>query len=166
MITKYNSIVVGAFAYTIIDFFFLPIGGIFGSNTSLGEYEPLTRARLFLAENLSRDDPLVMEYAEILNLFNFDIKSDPSSVLYHQVTHVTIHKGVYNPSKVCNINTPRKLFLDDTLIVENRRHIHTDMAAYIEALYVVIGREKRSERRSHISMDNVVIRKYSCKNNN
>ena len=73
MIPNYNIAVVGAFAYTIINFYFLPTGGTFDSNTSPAEYDPLARARAFLAEHLYTDEPLVTKYADIFNLVEFDL---------------------------------------------------------------------------------------------
>ena len=71
----------GLFAYAIMNFFFLPTGGTFGSNITPAEYEYeyLARARYFLAEHISIDEPLIMKCAAILNLVEFDVYSDPSS---------------------------------------------------------------------------------------
>ena len=106
MISKYNRSVAGAFAYVTMDFFFIPTGGTFGSNTSPYEYELLARARSFLAEYLSRDKPLVMKHAEILNLVKFDVEYDTYRVSHPQATLTTFHKGVHNPSKRHYGNTP------------------------------------------------------------
>ena len=62
-----------------------------------------------------------------------------------------------------DVNIPHNLFVNDTLIVETRQHILTAMAASIELLYVVIGREKLSDRRSPISIDNFNVHKCSWK---
>ena len=78
--------------------FFLHTGGTFGSNTNPDDYEPLAGARAFLAEHLSRDEPLVMNHDEILNLVEFEVESEPSNVVYTQDTTDTIHKGVYDPA--------------------------------------------------------------------
>ena len=60
-IPKYKPEVAGDFSYAIIHLFFLYTGGSFDYNTSLAEYEPLAKARDFLAEHLYRDEPLVMK---------------------------------------------------------------------------------------------------------
>ena len=110
MILKYTPTVAGLFTYAVMHFFFLPTGDTFGSNTSPAEYEPLTRARAFLAEHLSRDEPLVMKHTEILNLVDFDVEYNPSKVSYTQATPDTIHKGVYDPTKGWDINTSHSFF--------------------------------------------------------
>ena len=51
--------------------------------------------------------------------------------------------------------------MDDTLITDTRHQIPTAMSASIEALYTVLSREKLSERRSPISMDNFSVHEYS-----
>ena len=160
-ITKYNPAVNGSLAYVIMNFLFLPIGDIFGSNTSPAEYEPLVRGRVFFAEKISMDEPLVIKYTEILNLVEFDVESEPSKVLYIQATPSTIHKGVYRPANSWDVNAHHKLFVDDTLISETRRHIPTAMATSIEALYVVLGLEQISERRAPISMERFAARRCS-----
>ena len=107
MIPKYNPAVAGSLAYAIMNFCFLPIGGNFFSNTIPAEYDPLARARAFLAEHLTRDEPLVMKYAEIINLVKFDVEYDPSKVWYTQATPDTIHKVIYDPANGRDVNTPR-----------------------------------------------------------
>ena len=112
MIPKYSPTVVGAFAYIIIHFFFLPTGGTFVSNASPAEYEPMARARAFLAEHLSSNEPLVMKSTEILNLVEFDVESRPSKVSRIQATPDTIHKCLYDPTNGRDVNIPRNLFVD------------------------------------------------------
>ena len=87
-------------------FSFLPTGDTFGSNPSPAGYEPLGRAKAFLAAHLSRDEPLVMKNAEILNLVEFAVESEPSNMVYTQAIPVTIHKGVYDPVQGRDVNTP------------------------------------------------------------
>ena len=58
---KYHPSVAGAFAFSLLDYFFLPTGGTFGSNTSPHEYESFARARAFLAKHLSRDETLILK---------------------------------------------------------------------------------------------------------
>ena len=132
MIPKCNPAVAGAFAYATMDFFFLPTEDTFGPKTSSAEYYPLARARAFLAEHLSRDEPLVMKHVEILNFVKFKVESEPFNVVYTQTTPETIHKGVYDPTRGRDVNNPHKPFVDDTFISENRCHTPTDMAASIE----------------------------------
>ena len=114
-----------------------------------------------MVENLSRDEPLVMKYAKILNFVEFAVESEPSNMVYTQATPDTIHKGVYDPSQGRDVNTPHNPFVDDTLITKTRRHMPTAMAASIESVYVVLGREKLSERRPPISMDKFAVHKCS-----
>ena len=98
-IPKYNPAVAGDFDYAIIHVFFRPTGDTFGSNTIPAEHKPLSRARAFLAKHLSRDEPLVMKHAEILNLVDFAVESEPSNVVYTQSTPDNIHKGVYDSAQ-------------------------------------------------------------------
>ena len=50
------------------------------------------------------------------------------------------------------------------LVAETRRHILTTISSIIEALYIVLAREKLSERRPTISMDKLAVYKCSWKN--
>ena len=161
MTPKYKPSVAGAFAYIIIHFFFIPTRSTFGSNISPAEYEPLARARTFLAEHLPRDEPLVMKHADIINFVKFDVESDPSRVSYNQATPDTIHKDIYDYSKVRDVNTPRNPFVYDILIAETRRHMPTTMAASIDALYAVLGCTKPYERRPPIRIYKFDIHKCS-----
>ena len=111
MTPKHNPEMVRSFAYDIMNLFFLSTGGIFDSNTSPAEHEPLARARAFLADNLSRHEPLVMTNADVLNVVEFDVEPEPYKVSYTQVTPETIHKGVYNPAKGRDVNTSNNPFL-------------------------------------------------------
>ena len=81
-IPKYNLAVAKAFSHAIMSLIFLPIWGNFDSSTSPAEYKPLAIARAFLVEYLSRDEPLVMKHADILNIVDFDVESEPSKVSY------------------------------------------------------------------------------------
>ena len=85
-------------------------------------------------------------------------------MVYTQATPYTIHKGVYDPAQGRDVNTPHNSFVDDTLISETRRRMPTTTAASIEALYVVLGYKKLSERRSPISIDKFAAHKCSWKN--
>ena len=102
-----------------------------------------------------------MKHAEILNLVEFAAESEPSNIVYTQATRDTIHKGVYDYAQGWDVKNPHKLFLNDTLITETRHHTPAAVDTIIEALYVVLCREKRSERRSPISMDTFTVHKYS-----
>ena len=160
-IPKYNPAVAGAFAYAIMSYFFLPTGGTFGSNTSPAEYEPLARARAFLASHLSRDTSLVTTHAKILDLVEFEVEENPLSVQYTQAIADDIHRGVFDPSQGRDVNTPHHPFVDDTLMADIRRHMPTAMAASIEALFLILGRDDLPNRRSNISMDKFAVSKCS-----
>lgn len=134
---KYNPAVAGAFA--LLNYFFLPISGTFGSNTCSQEYEPFTQARAFLAEHLSRDKTLIPKHESILSLVEFAVDNKPDPSDFVQAIADSINKGVLDDSLGRDVNTPHDLFVDDTLMADIRRHILTCMAASIEALFLVMG---------------------------
>ena len=144
-----------------MSYFFLPTDGTFGSNTSPAEYEPLARARAFLASHLSRDTSLVTTHAKILDLVEFEVEENPLSVQYTQAIADDIHRGVFDPSQGRDVNTPHHPFVDDTLMADIRRHMPTAMAASIEALFLILGRDDLPNRRSNISMDKFAVSKCS-----
>ena len=143
----------GFFAYAILHYFFLPTGGTFGSNTSLPEYEPLARARVFLASHLYRDTTLISKHGKLLDLVEFAITDDHSSIQFTQAMADNTHTGVFEPSLGRAVNTPHHPFVDYTLMDDIRCHIPTAMAASIEALFLILGRDNLANCRSNISMD-------------
>ena len=106
MISNYNPEVAGTFTYTIMNLFFPPIWGNFGSDTSPADYIHITRAIGFLDKHLSIDEYLVMKHAKVLNLVNLDVEYDPSRESYIQSTPEIVHKVFYDSSKVRGINIP------------------------------------------------------------
>lgn len=152
-IPKYHPDVAEAFSYALLNYLFLPTGGTFRFNTSPQEYEPLARARAFLAEHLSRDQTLVMKHQEILSLVQFEVEPHPSTVKYTHASADTLHTGVYDPILGRDVNTPHNPFVDDTLMADIQPHILTAMGASIESLFLSLGALCEAERRSPLSMD-------------
>ena len=137
-IPKYNPAVAGAFAYSLLDYFFLPTGGTFGSNTSPQEYEPFAQARAFLAEHLSRDETLVLKHQKILSLVEFATSDNPDPSVFVQAKADDVHTGVYDTALGRDVNTPHNQFVEDTLMADIPCHTLTCMAASIEALFLVM----------------------------
>ena len=97
----------------------------------------------------------------MLNLVESEVEYEPSNVVYAQATRDTIHKGVYGPDQGRDVHNPHNPFVDDIFIAETSNHMPTVMAASIEALCLVLCREKISERRLPISMKKFAVHKCS-----
>ena len=152
-IPKYNPSVAESFAYAIISYFSPSHSGIFGSNNIPSEYETLARARVFLAGHLSRDPSLVAKNAKILDLVEYEVEEDPSSVQYTPEVADDLHQGVYDPTLGRDMNTPHNQFSDNTLMADIRSHMLNAMTARIDALFITLSYDKLLHHQSIISMD-------------
>ena len=94
-IPKYHPAIASAFIFAIMQYLFLPTGGMFGSKTSAHLYEPFARARAFLAEQLSRDQTLIMKHANILHLLNFQVEENPNQVTFTPAKADSINSGIF-----------------------------------------------------------------------
>ena len=149
-IPKYNPAIAGAFSYALLNYFFLPTGGTFGSSTSPQEYELFAQARAFLAEYLPRDQTLVLKHQDILSLVEFVKDDNPDPIVFVQAIADGIHKGVFDELLGRDVDTPHNPFVDDTLMADIRKHMPTCMAASIEALFQVMGLRLEKVRRSPV----------------
>ena len=148
-IPKYHPEVAGAFAFAVLEYFFVPTGGTFGSNTSPHEYEAFARARAIIAESLSRHEPLVMKHIDLLSKVSFEPPA-PANTKFTGAVADSKYKGVLGPDNT-SVKTPHNPFVDDTLIADIRRHITTAMAASVESLFILFGHDSPF-RRSFLSI--------------
>ena len=72
MIPEYSPAIAGPFAFVVISYFFLHTGGIFDSSTSPTKYDLMTQDSTFLAENLSRNEWIILKKQYILILVDFE----------------------------------------------------------------------------------------------
>ena len=149
---KYHPDIAGAFAFTILSYFFLPIGITFGSTTSPAEYEPLAQARRWMATFLSnsQDGPtLAKKHHTYLNKVTWQHANLPTS--HVKAVKDTFNVGIFDKNGNPH-NTAHYPFVDDTLIVDVHNRLIWAMAASIEALFIVFGPEHES-RKSPLSID-------------
>jgi len=69
--SKYHPDIASDFAFIIEQFLFIPMGGTFGSITSLANFEPVSRGRVHLAHFLSNRRDLLQKYEHIINKVKF-----------------------------------------------------------------------------------------------
>jgi len=131
----------------------VPVGQVFGGNTSAQNWEGIARAREYLAEHLSSpaSSHLLHKHKDILNLIQF---SDPptTSTRFTRAVPDDTHTGVLDTSG-SPVNTPHNTFVDDNTIAEVRPRMRQAMAASAESLFHLIGHPDTTQRRSPLSME-------------
>ena len=83
--SKYNPDVSSVFFFIISLYFFLPTGGTFGAVPGPSNFDPIARARTYLATLMSRKKSLVNKHWDIIKLMKFSKKSPPSTTYVQAV---------------------------------------------------------------------------------
>ena len=141
---KYHPSVASVFSFAIFKYLFIPMGQTFASKTSPPEYETLAQAHKMLARFFSKpaDGPhLALKHKAILDLIKWEKK--PQSTELVQAASDSIHYGISLPGGKPS-NTEHNPFVDDTLIAEIKEHMPWQMAASIEALFIIFRVNNKS----------------------
>ena len=125
-------------------------GQCFGGNTSAQNFEPLAHARILLATDLFNNKSLIKKHWHMLKHVKFvaDINKclNLSQAHTYSKNHGAIRNGIYT-------NSEHHMSVDDNLIAEIHDHAMQAMAASIEALFLVLGLDMPTIRRSTLSME-------------
>ena len=95
---KYHPDIAFAFSFIISSFLFNPMGGTFGSITGPANFEPIDRARVYLAEFLSDRRYLLDKYKHIIGKVKFS-ELPTETTKYVQAVADSINKGLSNLEK-------------------------------------------------------------------
>jgi len=151
-IVKYNPEIVGAFSAIVGSRLWVPVGQVFGGNTSAQNFEGLARARELLSEYYSQTSfaHLIGKHRDILSRISYAPNSSSSPLV--QAISCSQHSGVTNPDGTIK-NTPHNTFVDDNHIADVFSRIQLAQAASIEGLYQILGFPDTNLRRSPLSED-------------
>jgi len=151
-IVKYNPEIVGAFSAIVGHRLWVPVGQVFGGNTSAQNFEGLARARELLSQYYSHTSfsHLIKKHHNILSRITYA----PNVVTSHPVraTPCSQHSGVLNSDGSIQ-NTPHNTFVDDNHMADIFSRIKLAQAASIEGLYQILGFPDKPLRRSPLSED-------------
>ena len=87
---------------------------------------------------------------DLLSQIDFEPPAPPNTTFVGAAADSNYHGVLNENGKSCN--TPHNPFVDDTLMADIRRHILTAIAASVEALFIMFGRDS-PYRRSFLSID-------------
>ena len=149
---KYNPHVATAFASIINLRLWIPVGQVFGGNTSAQNFEGVARAREILSEHLSHPSfsSLIQKHHKILDLIQY---SHPKKdTLFVKAAPCSINKGVLDDTGQ-ETNTPHNMFVDDNHIAATKSNIKLAQAASIEGLFRILGFPDTQLRRTPLSDD-------------
>ena len=108
---------------------------------SPANFEPIARARLYLAKYLSPRRDLYAKYKHIIDKVKF---TEPES---KDTNFSRAKKDSINPG-IKDINTIEyNMFVDDSLFAHTRDIIKHSMEASIEVVYIILGFPNRSKTR-------------------
>ena len=147
---KYHPDVLSAFAYIVSNRLYSPLGGTFGSTTSPANFEPLARARIHLAQRLSKNRKLIAKHKAIIGKVQYHEPPDTTQ-LYVQAKIDAINDGIEDERG--NTHTTYNMFVDDSLFYEIRSLIPQSTIASIEALFLIFGVDNVTARETSLSMD-------------
>jgi len=149
---KYNPEIAQVFSALLHQHLWVPVGQVFGGNTSAQNFEGLAIAREYLSQHLSSPpfQHLIEKHQDILSPIKFTTFSTKPSIT--SASPCSIHKGVFYPNGKRK-NTPHNTFVDDNLIAETAPFIKLAQAASIEGLYNVLGLPDTKLRRTVLSDD-------------
>ena len=137
---KYHPDIVGAFCSRMSNVLLISVGQTFGSITSPQNYEPLARARAFLAQHLSHDGSihLVKKYKSYLDKVQWDQRKDLNHIPRAIPKKDKLNPGVLDINNNVK-NTEHNPFVDDTLIVEILPKMKIAMAASLDSCFTIFG---------------------------
>ena len=153
---KINLEITTAFAFILQSFLCIPIGQVFGSNTSPSNWEPFAQARCCLAEFLLTDNQPKHSHNELLDKVEFSptpqkhTEFSPAWFVSNNERHnIRRNKKTFN------------MFVDDSLYAALRFHMYKCMYASIESLYLLLGRPVPALRQSCLALDKFLKTKCS-----
>jgi len=150
-LVKYNPEIAAAFSAIVHNTLWIPVGQVFGGNTSAQNFEGLARAREHLSQHFSSPPflHLLQKHHAIISLIKFQHFQNPTLT---KATPCTQHRGVLSPQGK-RTPTPHNTFVDDNLIAETLPFIKLAQAASIEGLYQILGYPQTHIRRTVLSDD-------------
>jgi len=157
---KYNPQIATAFAAIINSRLWIPVGQVFGGNTSAQNFEGIARAREYLSEHFSHSSfsSLVQKHAKILDLIQYE--HPPPSTPLVKAAPCTTFKGVLDATGKPT-NTPHNMFVDDNHIAALLGDMKLAQAASIEGLFQLLGFPSPTLRRTVLSDDKYYREKCS-----
>jgi len=159
---KYNPQIATAFASIIHSRLWVPVGQVFGGNTSAQNFEGIAMARECLSEYMScaKFSYLKKKHSDILDLIQFE--HPPSSLPIVQAFPCSQHTGIMDKNNNPT-NTQHHMFVDDNHMASLLPDMKMAQAASIEGLFQILGFPDVSLRRTALSEDKYYREKCSYK---
>jgi len=159
---KYNPHVSTAFASIINSRLWIPVGQVFGGNTSAQNFEGVAMARECLSEHLScqKYSHLIHKHHKILDLIQYE--HPPPTIPITPAYPCAQNIGVLDEKNVPT-NTQHHMFVDDNHIASLLPDMKLAQAASIEGLFQILGFPETDLRRTALSEDKYYREKCSYK---
>jgi len=149
---RLNPFIASAFSFLFFGTLYVPVGQVFGGNTSAQNFEPIAKARTILAQHLfQHGNGLVEKHKTIIDKVKF-IDVPPNNTNFTQVKPCELNQGVQNQDGSLS-PPPFTMFVDDLLHAEIRARMKLSLAASIESLTQTMGPDIPTIRRSNLSLD-------------
>jgi hypothetical protein len=127
----------GAFGFLAGGYYFLATAMVFGSIASASSWEPFRRAIEALSAVYANRTDLVRKHKKYLDMISW-ATTDPSVALTKAVA-CAINQGVLDDTGAAR-PLPARIFVDDSLLLATSRWtMMMNLAALIEAIFVVMG---------------------------
>ena len=152
---KYNPEIAAAFAAIVQKILWVPTGQVFGSNTSPQNFEAVANTREVVAEFFSsrKYNYLIDKHKLILDKVQFEQSKSIEKINFVQAVRDIKNQGVLDSTSE-PVNTPHFTFVDDNHMADIGIRIKQAMAASIEAIFIVFGKDAvDSSRRSALSLE-------------
>jgi len=159
---KYNPQISTAFASIINLRLWVPVGQVFGGNTSAQNFEGIAMARECLSEHLStkKFSYLIEKHKNILDLIQYE--HPPTSIRITPACKCTQHTGILDINNQPT-NTQHHMFVDDNHIASLLPDMRLAQAASIKGLFQILGFPAPELRRTALSEDKYYREKCSYK---
>jgi len=151
-IVKYNPEVASAFSAMVNQKLWIPVGQVFGGNTSAQNFEGIARARECLSSYMScqKFSHLIEKHNLLLQKIKY--YSPPSNLNLCPAHPDSKNLGVFDTHGLRK-STPHNTFVDDNHVAEIRSRIVLAQAASVEGLYQILDFPKLHLRRDSLSND-------------
>lgn len=151
---RYHLSVIAAFAFRFAGLLCLPLGMVFGSNVSPGEFDIVARARATLATSLSEsifDGEAEASSFDIEELISMPDEPGPD-VTFAQASADSLNTGVLD-AQGRMLPTPNVTFVDDNMLADVRQRIRVCIHTSIRALFMILGWPEPSRRALAVALD-------------
>lgn len=143
----------GAFGFLVNQLYMLATAMVFGSKTSAPIWEPFRRAIEAMTVVFANREDLLIKHKRFLDMIDWSADAKNSTGSFTKAAPCSINRGSVD-SDGSEPPRPARMYVDDAMLAAIGAHrMRLTLAAMIEAIFVVMGKEDLQYRQCPLAMD-------------